>query len=292
MRKFQFTAAAACALFCLLSCRQGFTGDPRLYNSHDSSFYVSDIYLHDKELQPEELDRFEEAADWNRIDYGGFSGERFDSEWVLPHLEFDINNIPVCTFGARQPGWKISHRLTSEYSYDASDEGNKTYNPLFPNGLSFSSMTIYQYRGKNPLAVPGCNYNTSDRMERFRFYRMEGQAVVDLDQFVIAVDTYSKFVFAYGAITDYTSFGSQRIPTEYEPVERYIEGGRPFYEYDPIGYIDESGKFIRYKRYEEDMRAAEAVNFLPSIHAGYTEMAKRQPDGEGRSPYYPLPYDQ
>lgn len=291
MRKFQFTAAAACALFCLLSCRQGFTGDPRLYNSHDSSFYVSDIYLHDKELQPEELDRFEEAADWNCIDYI-FDGNRFDSEWVLPHLEFDIDNIPVCTFGARQPGWKISHRLTSEYSYDASDEGNKTYNPLFPNGLSFSSMTIYQYRGKNPLAVPGCGYNTSDRMERFRFYRMEGQAVVDLDQFVIAVDTYSKFVFAYGAITDYTSFGSQRIPTEYEPVERYIEGGRPFYEYDPIGYIDESGKFIRYKRYEEDMRAAEAVNFLPSIHASYTEMAKRETGGEGRSPYYPLPYDQ
>ena len=291
MYQVRFAAAAVCVVLSLISCRQGFTGDPRIYNSHSNDFYTSDIYLSDKELQADEIDRFSENAEWNKINYV-FDGSKFDTGWVLPRLEFDSDNIPILRFDARPQGWKINYRLTSEYIYDASDEGNKTYNPLFPNGLSFSSMVIYQYKGKNPLAVPGCSYNTSDRMTRFRFYRMEGRAAVSLDQFIIAVDTYSKFVFAYGAIKSYTDFAGQQIPTEYEPVERAIESGRPFYEYDPIGYVDKSGKFIRYTQYEADMRATKAVNFLPSIHAGYTAIAKRQPNGEGRSPYYPLPYNQ
>lgn len=282
-----FLLSAAILLPALTACRQGFAGDPRLYNKIHSNTYISDISLPEPQYDAD-ADPFKKAEE-NGIgpDYGGFSASWFDDRWVLPKMSFDGNNIPVCRFDSRLTGWKTEYRPTEEYSYNANDEGNTAL-----AGLSIRPMQIYQYRGKNPLASPYCPYNSSENIKRFRFYRFVGKAIgsISLDQFVIAVDTYSKFVFAYAAVTELNNFS---IPQEYEPVELHSEDGRPFYEYDPIGYVQEDGTVVRYRQYEEDMETDRAVNYLPRIHspAEYPDfpetVARHDPEGQGRSPYYP-----
>lgn len=299
-----FLLSAAILLPALTACRQGFAGDPRLYNGNNKNIYISKINL------PAPAPFPDGSEDWNNPNRL-FPASRFDNEWVLPSVSFNKDNIPFIRFGRGKSGlpWKQGYGPTREYTYNASDEGNRAQVSNFDengvpvedgtwNGFSIRPMTIYQYRGRNPLVAPLCEYNRTDgNMQRFRFYRFVGKSAgaVDLDQFVIAVDTYSKFVFAYAAITDIDKVVGQEVPQEYEPVELHSEDGRPFYEYDPIGYVKENGTVVRYPQYEEDMKTDRAVNYLPRIHrpAEYPDfpetetVARHDPKGQGRSPYYP-----
>ena len=144
-------------------------------------------------------------------------------------------------------------------------------------------MTVHRY-GKNPLVSSDGFYNTSERIKRFFFIRAEGTAGVKLDNYLIAIDTYSKFIFAYAKITKYTEIMGQLLPTEFQAIERYHLGYK-FYEYDPIGFIDENKNIILYQVYADDM-TANSSEYVPR-YTGINGNAAQYIDKTttGHSPY-------
>ncbi len=222
-------------------------------------------------------------GEWNDINY------RFDGNKILEFLfgaSFDGNNVPIYKFYKKDAKtWELQDTLTSEYYFNGSDDGNKaqTY-PINP-------ANFYRYDYKNPLVEPTSGYNQSTRMGRFLFYRLQGKAVVvSLNNYLIAIDTYSKLVFAYAKITKTAEAVGQKYPTEFKPVEEYGEK-KKFYEYDPIGFMsyDESKDSLTltlYEEYQKEM-AKDANAYFPQVHdasrsvAGYDNASSA-----GRSPYY------
>ena len=277
----------ALLFFILCSCQQGLVGDPRLYNTRktteDTTSPPADVEIPEEEV-PKDEDPFING-EWNDINYGGFSGEVFKT-WVLNKVNFSDQNIPSYRFATSGKSWTRGG-TSYEYTYDAGGEGNKA------QGYSIKPMTVYQYRSKNPLVSATSSYNKDGgRMERFYFHRIKGESgggIAKLDQYLIAVDTRSKFVFAYAKVTETKNLLGNVMPTAFEAMENYGEL-RPFYQYDPIGYVGADGSVTLYKQYETDMINSDAVNFEPSIHNPTDmTMASHKPDGEGRSPYYGTP---
>ena len=132
-------------------------------------------------------------------------------------------------------------------------------------GNTISNMDYYAYRGLNPFFSADSSYNTAGfgngdetRMDRFVFYRFTGKAViVELDNYLVAVDTYTRLFYAFGVPTDTDSLLGQEVPTKWGSVEANCtdpEGkARRFYEYDPAGYVDDEGNFINADWYEENL---------------------------------------
>ena len=239
----------------------------------------ADIEIPNIEVDPDK-DPFIQG-EWNKPDYK-FDGAKFDT-WLLK-VEFDGQNIPQYGFFDDGTQWTESNTKEGypEVAFDASKHGWKA------QGYGMNPLMIYRYNHKNPLVAADGDYNTSDRLDRFFFYRIVGKAVVvDLDQYLIAVDTYSKFVFAYAKVTSTTTVVGNKVPNGFGPVESYGEK-RFFYEYDPIGYVDENGTVTLYNSYKSEMLKG-ATDYFPSIHnkADMT-MATHSPGGDGRSPYYVL----
>lgn len=269
-----------------VSCNMGMLGKYSDYyyyspdrNSGSDSGSGEDIEIPDIDVDPEK-DPFIKG-EWNKPDYK-FDGAKFDT-WLLK-VEFDGQNIPQYGFFDDGTQWTESHTKEGypEVAFDASKHGWKA------QGYGMNPLMIYRYNHKNPLVAADGDYNTSDRLDRFFFYRIVGKAVVvDLDQYLIAVDTYSKFVFAYAKVTSTTTVVGNKVPNGFGPVESYGEK-RFFYEYDPIGYVDENGTVTLYNSYKSEMLKG-ATDYFPSIHnkADMT-MATHSPGGDGRSPYYVL----
>lgn len=222
-------------------------------------------------------------GEWNDINY------RFDGNKISEFLfgaSFDGNNVPIYKFYKKDAKtWELQDTLTSEYYFNGSDDGNKaqTYN--------INPANFYRYNYKNPLVEPTSGYNQSTRMGRFLFYRLKGKAVVvSLNNYLIAIDTHSKLVFAYAKITKTGEAVGQKYPTEFEAVELHGEK-RKFYEYDPIGFMSydastDSLKLTLYREYQNEM-AKDANAYFPQIHDPSREIAGyNNENSAGRSPYY------
>lgn len=242
-----------------------------------------DIEIPDIDVDPEK-DPFIKG-EWNKPDYK-FDGTKFET-WLLK-VSFDGSNIPQYGFFEDGTQWTESHVKEGypEVSFNADNRG------WTAQGITMKPLTIYRYNHKNPLVAADGAYNTSDRLDRFFFYRIIGAAKVagigaNLDQYLIAVDSYSKFVFAYAKVTSTEDVMGNAVPNGFGPVESYGEK-RFFYEYDPIGYVDANGTVTLYKSYTDEMRKS-AVDYFPSIHNKVDmTIASHSPSGEGRSPYYVL----
>ncbi len=299
MKKASYFAAAgafAAALVCA-SCGNIFLRDPRLYNTN-SGGQQNLPELEAPAVSGEQQGLFEHYDE----NYGGFSAAIFDKSWLLK-VSFDDKNVPVYKFfdpkqeaPSDTRGWLVGTDRDSlakeEYWFNAGEDGNTAQ-----RGFPISPMIVYQYRGKNPLVNPDCAYNTaSEVLERFYFFRFSGKAIgaVDLDNYLAAVDTHSKFLFVYGEITDSDSFGSLSIPRTYQAVEvseraltRKDGTARPFYEYDPIGYVKSDGTVMLYQEYRNAMIEGEggAVDFFPYIKDSARAVARHEEGGAGRSPY-------
>lgn len=235
----------------------------------------ADIEIPNIEVDPDK-DPFIQG-EWNKPDYK-FDGSVFDS-WLLK-VEFDDSNIPQYGFFEGGTQWTESQVKVGypEVSFNADKRGWKA------QGYSMNPLSIYRYDHKNPLIAVDGTYNNSDRLQRFLFYRIIGEAVVvDLDQYLIAVDTYSKFVFAYAKVTSTTTVVGNKVPNGFGPVESYGEK-RFFYEYDPIGYVKESGELVLYQEYRDAMLATKSIGFFPAIKDPSRPMASEE--GPGTSPYY------
>lgn len=284
MKKIQIILIFLAVSLLFSSCARRFS-PMYYYNKKASSNSEADNPTSDiggDEYIPPDEDPFINGQ-WNDINY------RFDGNKILEFLfgaSFDGNNVPIYKFYKKDAKtWELQDSLTSEYYFNGSDDGNKaqTYN--------INPANFYRYNYKNPLVDPTAGYNQSTRMERFLFYRLQGKAVVvSLNNYLIAIDTHSKLVFAYAKITKTGEAAGQKYPTEFKPVEEYGEK-KKFYEYDPIGFLSyneskDSLTLTLYEEYQKEM-ARDANAYFPQVHdasrniAGYDNASSA-----GRSPYY------
>lgn len=269
---------SAVLLTCITSCSNPLLRDPRLYNTNrNESADQKDLPSLSLSMSEAQKELFKIVSADTRFD-----SDIFDT-WLLK-VSFDKNNVPKYQFFVPSDDreWKLTTSSNAEYLFDAGRDNNTAQ-----GGFRINPMTVYQYRGKNPLVRSSSAYNKAPQLDRFYFYRFSGKAlVVELDNYLVAVDTYSKFLFAYGKITSYTSAVGQYIPKKYQAVELFAEE-RPFYEYDPIGYVNEDGSVILYQEYYTEMISGEhgAVDFFPYIKDPERETAGYNPDSPGCSPY-------
>ena len=276
----------------LLSCARPF--DSRYYYNQrvDSSKGDNNVDT-TPETPPEAVDPNEDPflnGDWNKPNYGGYDASKFDT-WLFK-ASFQANKLPIYTFFNDDkgrywmPGGKDWNNISADY-YDGIDGENYADSSVMKS--SITDLKVYKYKGYNPL------YSSSGylpgRIDRFNFYAINGKAVVvTLKQYLIAVDTYSKFIFAYGEITkvDEVSVAGlikEKVPMGFEAIEKYAEK-RPFFEYDPIGYVKDDGSVVLFEHYIQEF-VASPTTYEPKIHPEFTNMAEHNEKGQGYSPYLP-----
>ena len=268
----------------VISCGNHFF-NPRYYYNKKSSYSGGSNVETDttptdppKEVAPDE-DPFL-VGDWNRPDYGEYDASIFD-EWLFKS-SFRGDKLPIYKFFS-DPSKKWSSggldwKKKSADFYNPNDGDNTA------SGYKITGATIYKYNGENPL------YDKSGylegRLDRFRFYSIYGETgggLVTLQQYLIAVDTYSKFVFAFGKIIDVQEIIGDKVPMEFEAIEKT---GNAFYEYDPIGYVDKTGTVVFYQHYKTEF-VNNPTEYLPMSH-GYTTVAEHDENKPGHSPYVPM----
>ena len=138
------------------------------------------------------------------------------------------------------------------YIYKAPD-GESTNTGSFmgsPIPAPISELKIYAYRGINPFK----RKNDNEIENQFYFYRYIGKVIIsDVDNFLIAVDTKTGYVFPY-AVPEYwkDEYGNQ-APTGWISVELGKTGKygttdqqetfepKKFWQYDPIGKVNDDG---------------------------------------------------
>ena len=270
------------------SCARGFN-PMYYYNKRTESLSGGDSSNNPPPTPPEEIpedeDPFKVDNDYNKPDYGGYDASQFD-KWLFK-VSFRGDKLPIYVFfDDSSRAWSsgaLDWRNKSADFYKANDGENKVYGTVVGD-VNITSLKIYKYNKENPLYdsigyLPG-------RMDRFRFYSIDGEASVSpLKQYLIAVDTYSKFVFAFGAITGTKNVAGDDVPIEFEAIE-YHADKKHFYEYDPIGYVDKSGSVVLYQHYEEEFVKV-PTSYVPKQH-GYDNYAEHNKFKPGKSPYVPL----
>ncbi|WP_157150762.1 hypothetical protein [Brachyspira sp. SAP_772] len=262
------------------SCAKRYSATNPESGSLDSGNSNPPSNIEGDENVPQEEDPFENG-EWNDINYK-FDGNKI-SEFLFG-VSFNESNVPTYKFYKKDPKkWELKNSLTSEYYFDGTDDENKAQT------YAINPAIFYRYDFKNPLVDSMGSYNQSTKMKRFLFYRLEGNTeFFTINNYLIAIDTHSKLVFAYAKITKTES--GQQYATESKPVEEYGEK-RKFYEYDPIGFIsynqtEDSLTLTLYEEYKEEM-IMNAKNYFPQVHdanrnvAGYDDA-----NSAGRSPYY------
>lgn len=191
-------------------------------------------------------------------------------------ISFDKNHIPTYEFVKNGKSWNLVDFFHNEYHYDGTSDKNKA------RGFKINPANFYRYDGYNPLS-----HESDAHTERFQFYAMLHckAMVVELNNYLIAIDTYSKFVFTYGKITKTKRVFGSDVPIAFEAVENHGEH-RKFYEYDPIGIIEKDGDKLTIKLYDEfiDEYSEKLDDYFPSIHDTSRNIATK--DAPGLSPYY------
>ena len=270
----------------MMSCGNHFFNPRYYYNKSSSSSSSSSDGLTIEEVEPPaeipaDEDPFKVNSDYNNPNYGGYDASKFDS-WLFK-ASFRDDKLPVYNFFEDNTRSWIAggadwNNIPANF-YKANNGENQA------SGYSISDMSIYKYDKDNPLYDD--NGYLPGRMDRFRFYAIKGKAViVDLKQYLIAVDTYSKFVFAFGAITETEkAINGDLVPMKFEAIELHADK-KHFYEYDPIGYVDKSGEVVFYQHYVDEF-VANPTGYSPKQH-GYDKMAEHNKLKPGKSPYVPL----
>ena len=287
MKKLLFIIYFSIAALFLTSCGGHFFNPRYYYNRSSSSSSSGSAPDTGPEKLPAEVpadeDPFKLPEDYNDPNYQ-FPADKFKN-WLFK-ASFQGDKLSIYNFfndNSRSwiPGGADWNNITAEY-YNGKDGENYVVSGILT--VSITSLKVYKYPGNNPLYsslgyLPG-------RMDRFNFYSINGEAsVAPLKQYLIAVDTYSKFIFAFGAITGTKNVMGQDVPVSFEAVEKHGDK-KAFYEYDPIGYVTENGSVILYEHYKTEFVDA-PTSYMPKDH-NFDKMAQPTPTGQGYSPYRPL----
>lgn len=207
---------------------------------------------------------------------GGFHSSKFDS-WVLETV-FDSQNVPTYKFINSTNSWRLNNSKKNEYIY----KGNNSK----AGNLPITDVTYYLYKNKNYFFEPNSSYHSGANMEilnRFYFYRFTGKAlkIVSLDNPLLAVDTHSKLVFAFGIPMYFGKFGN---PTFWGEFSLYAPEKFFFYKYDPIGYVKEDGNVVLFEwfKIKQAGGGTTSSNYYPNISSN-AKVA--QVGASGYSPY-------
>ena len=277
------------------SCSHGFLKDPRLYNPKRTTVQT---VAPEPELQlTGGVDPFDKIGEWyNNPDSNGdatnpeikgFAAEEFKQIQIAGW--FSDKNVPTYTM-TKGDVWKEGDATKREYVHSnaPSTEGQ---------GWSITGVTYYQYRGINPNYEATGNYNTSlqmtaaeehnPKLSRFYFYRFTGKGggVQWLDNYLIAVDTYSKLIFAFSEPVEFSSMGA---PTKWDPTDNEAFYGTTyqFYMYDPVGYVlkkdDGSYEIQLYQWFQDSLAAG---NYKANINTAYKDIAGKDKEKPGKSPF-------
>ncbi len=279
------------------SCSHGFLKDPRLYNPKRKA---SQVVAPDVELElTAGVDPFDKLEEWfnNPNSNGDGSTEESKQKLDFPASDFDklgitgsfnMQNVPSYSVQSSAVSWEESNRDLREFKWKGPDTTGQ--------GYTISNVTYYQYRGINRLYGNDSSYNVqlqetanrNPKLSRFYFYRFTGKGggIADLDNCLFAVDTYSKFIFAYAEPVAFTSMGA---PTQWSPTDlnkysdtdptRYM-----FYEYDPVGYFVKNGdsySAVLYSWFTENLAVG---NYKAQMGTGSGD-ATKTPEGAGKSPF-------
>lgn len=174
-----------------------------------------------------------------------FSSSKFN-DWLLV-ATFDGDNVPTLQFIDKTENmfWESSDSSIKEYVY----KGKNSKAGIF----FISSMTYYQYRGYNPLYTEKRNIDNASMMKRFYFYRFTGKGggIISLDNTLVAIDIYTKYVYIYGVPVEEEKVFGVDVPQRWGPSDtvKYKGSILPFYKYDPVGHVQEDGTIVLYDFY-------------------------------------------
>ncbi|ASJ21513.1 hypothetical protein [Brachyspira hampsonii] len=189
---------------------------------------------------------------------GGTTTEINKYDTLFLKFTTDDKTVPTFTFfeddgqtpnGVRK--WEKSNDGTNTcYIYNAPDGENKNGIPNSPgNSLPVNKTKIYVYRGVNPFKTAVEN----EIEKQFYFYRYTGNALVDLDNFLVAVDTKTGLVFPYAVPEKWKNMFISWAPDGWISAELGRTGkpqttdeeltfaGHKFWQYDPIGQVNDDG---------------------------------------------------
>lgn len=208
---------------------------------------------------------------------------------LFPTAKFDDWKFSSNFSGSNVPEPKYGGTVTWESAPENKNPEREKYGgneSASAGSNSISTMTYYRYCGKNPFNlytsetydVYGENGKPTGQketlMKRFIFYRFTGKGggVVGLDNYLVAVDTYTKLVFAFAKPIEFKSVLGNQVPTKWAAVDTHSAGpgGKTyrFYQYDPIGYVKEDGSF-----------------YLNDTYKGNQASGNYDPTFTGKSPY-------
>ncbi len=185
--------------------------------------------------------------DWKLV--AKFSGANVPEMWYSG----DVSWIPSASGWENYAGANSSAGSNSitNMNYMRTDGFNPFYSPTG----SYNQSKYYVYNGDT---ITG---ETENIMERFHFYRFTGKGggVAALDNFLVAVDTYTKLVFSFAKPTKWGSLLGNAVPLAWGPVDEVSTGPGgtkyKFYEYDPAGYVTADGKFVMTADYNKNLAA-------------------------------------
>ena len=180
---------------------------------------------------------------------------------TVPHFTFFKDDGQAAS-GPRQ--WTANNDGTNTcYIYNAPDDESGNQIPGNEPGapLPMSEIKIYVYRGVNPFKTTVEN----EIEKQFYFYRYTGKVfgAMQLDNFLIAVDTKTGYVFPYAVPEKWSALGSPGgwISAELGKTADPNGGAditfeaHKFWQYDPIGKVNDDGTVTLEQFYTDGLRA-------------------------------------
>ncbi|WP_157152849.1 hypothetical protein [Brachyspira murdochii] len=234
------------------------------------------------------------TGEWNNPNYRDFTLD-LDTEYVIA-ASFGLKNEPTYML-IKDDTWKPLDLSRKEYYYDGTNTKAA--------GFNVSKVKYYMYKNMNPTFSSTSAYNKSDRLDRFWFYRFTGSAGLDTDNYLIAIDSYSKLVFAFAIPTKWKTIVGIPAPVEWgavelgweasadsatlnEQVKFAVDGLTYFYEYDPVGIVHSDGTIEIYDWCT--LSIANDNSYAPRLDGSPTDLKRdiASNGSPGRSPYLPI----
>lgn len=295
MKKINLTVFISIFVCLLFSCSHGFLKDPRLYNTKKKTNNVI-VVAPEPELQlTGGVDPFDDENVWYNDPNEGFPHTDFET-LSLVGTWFNDDNVPEYAM-QEEDVWVSKDTSKSEFIHAKAPDTTG-------QGYGISNVNWYQYRGKNPLYAADGSYNTTlqltsnrkPKLSRFYFYRFTGDTLSpSLDNFLFAVDTYSKLMFAFAYPTKTENVFGNNVPKAWGPTdgEAFLGTTYQFYMYDPVGYIEKNdGKYnvVMYDWFKNNLAKGVYQPTLGGLNdksqgTAYTEVAKKEVGGQGTSPF-------
>ena len=296
MRITKVTLLTGIIAFLFFSCNHGFLKDPRLYNAKKSVQETTITVAPEPSLGlTGGIDAFDLVDKWYNKSDEGFPATEF-ANMSLVGTYFDNSNVPQYAMAAGNV-WQPGDSSKSEFVHAKAPDTTG-------QGYGISNVYWYAYRGKNPLYAADGAYNTqlqkttegNPKLSRFYFYRFTGDTLSpSLDNFLFAVDTYSKFMFAFAYPTKMESVFGNNVPKAWGPTDGspFLGTTYQFYMYDPVGYVEKvDGKYnvVMYDWFKNNLAKGIYQPTLGGLNdksegTAYTEEAKKEAGGQGTSPF-------